>query len=116
MDKFGLDIGQFGKVIDNIENRYLNLIYNPYFDLVCTREEFDRTRDYMEWKCAICGKKILTNWRRYDVENFVCDSCKEVHNNKNQSIDPRILNSRTKMFNMITDRIYQELEDNLKLR
>lgn len=113
---FGLNLEQYRRDIDNIENRYLNLIYNPYFDVVCTRDEFDRTRDYMEWRCAICGKQILINWRRYDVENFVCDSCKEVHNNKNQSIDARILDSRTKMFKMITDRMYQELEDSITSR
>ena len=97
--------------INNIESPYLNLIYSPLFDIVCTRDEYERIRDMMEWTCAICGCNILINKRKYDVENFVCEKCKEVHNNKNQTIDMRILNSRTKLYKKIENDLYQQLED-----
>lgn len=108
-----LELENFKDEINNIENQYLNLIYHPLFDKICTRDEYDRTRELMEWTCAICNKKIFINKRKYDVENFVCDECKSVHNNKNTSIDVRILNSRTKLYKYLEDRLYQELEDNL---
>lgn len=108
---FGLDV--FVKDIQNIEYQYLNLIYHPLFDKVCGRDEYERTKELIEWNCAICGEKILTNKRRTDVENFVCDKCKESHNNKKKMVDFRILSSRTKMYKMLEDNLYKELEDNL---
>lgn len=108
-----LELEDFDKYINSIENQFLNLIYHPLFDKVCTRDEYDRTREMMRWECAICGSEILINRRKYDVENFVCDKCKEVHNNKNTSVDIRILNSRTKLYKYLEDRLYQELEDSL---
>lgn len=108
-----LELEGFEKDLDYIENQYLNLIYHPLFDKVCPLEEYIRTRELMRWECAICGSEILINRRKYDVENFVCDKCKEVHNNKNTSIDIRILNSRTKLYKYLEDRLYQELEDSL---
>ena len=56
---------------------------------------------------------VLADKKRNDVENFVCNRCKEYHNNKNEIIDHRILDSRTKMYKTIEDRLYEELEDNL---
>ena len=108
-----LGLADYPRELENIENRHINLIYNSLFDVVCTREEFDKSRDLMEWRCAICGEKILINWRRYDVENFVCDKCKEVHNNKSPHVDRRIMNSRTKLYEIITEDMYQELEESL---
>lgn len=108
-----LELENFGDYINYTENQYLNLIYHPLFDKVVTRDEYDRSRELMEWECAICGKKIFINRRKYDVENFVCEKCKETHNNKNTSIDIRILNSRTKLYKYLEERLYQELEDSL---
>lgn len=108
---FGLE--GFVKEIQNIEQQYLNLVYHPLFDKICTKEEYERTKELMEWTCAICGDKILSNKRRYDVENYVCETCKEKYNNKSKKIDYRILNSRTKMFKTLEDNLYKELEDNL---
>ena len=108
-----LELERYKKDINNIESRYLNLIYNPLFDKVCTREEYERTREMMEWTCAICGSRILLNKRKYNVENFVCDKCKEVHNDKNVVVDRRILDSRTKLYKHLENVLYQQLEDNL---
>ena len=108
-----LELEEYISDLQNIENQYLNLIYNPMFDIVMTRDEYDKVKDLIEWTCAICHKEILINKRRYDVENFVCDKCVKEHNNKNRSIDIRILNSRTKLYKEIEDRLYKELEDNL---
>ena len=111
MKIYGLE--KFRSDINNIENDYLNLIYHPLFDKICTKDEYDNTREMMEWKCAICNSKILLNRRKYDVENFVCEMCKKEHNNKNQSIDRRILESRTKLYKYIENNLYKELEDRL---
>lgn len=108
-----LGLEKFTCDINNIENQYLNLIYHPLFDKVCTRDEYDSTRELMEWTCGICQSKILINKRRCDVENFVCEKCKKEHNNKSRSVDIRILNSRTKLYKYLEDRLYQELEDSL---
>ena len=107
--KFELE--SFASDIDNIENQYINLIYHPLFDKVCTRNEYDNTKEMMEWECAICNNRILINRRRYDVENFVCETCKKEFNNKSKFIDYRILNSRTKLYKTLEDKLYQELED-----
>ena len=107
------ELESFRENIRNIENQYMCLIYHPLFDKVCTRDEYDKTKDLMEWTCAICNKKIYINKRRYDVDNFVCEECNKVHNNKCISIDYRILKSRTKLYKYLEDRLYQELEDTL---
>lgn len=112
MKSFELD--GFYKDLDNIENQYLNLIYDPIFDRVVERWIYEKTSGLMEWKCAICGCDILVDKNKNDVENFVCDGCKKIHNNTNEIIDRRIVDSRTKMYEWIKDRIYDELEDNLK--
>ena len=99
--------------INKIENQYLNLIYHPLFDKICTRDEYDRTREMMKWTCAICHKPILIHKRKYDVENFVCDTCKKEYNNKSSFVDRRILNSRTKLYKYLENNLYQQLEDYL---
>lgn len=106
-----LELESFTRDLNNIENQYLNLIYHPLLDKICTRNEYDSTRELMEWTCAICGVKILSHKRKYDVENFVCKTCQKEHNNKNKIIDIRILNSRTRMYKYLEDKLYQELED-----
>ena len=111
MNELGLQ--SYQKQLDYIENQYLNLIYNRLLDVIQERRKYEKTINLIEWKCAICGEKILKKKKRNDVENFVCNRCKEYHNNKNEIIDHRILDSRTKMYKTIEDRLYEELEDNL---
>jgi transposase-like protein len=112
--KYGLE--KYVKDIDNIENQYLNLIYDRNFDHVVEKWLYERTISLMPWKCAICGNEILVDKKRGDVENFVCDKCKEQYNNKNLMIDRRILDSRTRVFKWIEEKLYEELEDSLKVR
>jgi hypothetical protein len=68
----------------------------------------------MEWKCAICSEPILVDRDRTDVENFVCEKCREKYNSKSPVVDRRILESRTRMFKFIENKLYEELEDVLK--
>lgn len=110
---YGLE--KYEKEIDNIENQYLNLIYDPNFDHVVEKWVYEKTIGLMPWKCAICGTDILADKNREDVENFVCDKCKEQYNNKSLSVDRRIMDSRTRMFKYIEEKLYKELEDNLKV-
>ena len=105
----------YSNFFDKIENQYLNLIYDPIFNRVCERLEYEKTKSLMKWKCAICGTDILSDRNREDAENFVCERCKEYYNNKSILIDRRILDSRTNMFKYIEKQIYENLEDNLKL-
>ena len=107
-------LGRFARDFDNIEEQYLNLIYDPNFDRVVERWVYEKTAGMMEWKCAICSEPILVDRNRTDVENFVCDRCREKYNNKNLLIDRRIMDSRTRMFKFIEDKLYEELEDKLK--
>ncbi len=109
-----LGLERFSRYFDNIESQYLNLIYDPNFDRVVERWVYDKTAGLMEWKCAICGEPILTDKNRTDAENFVCEKCKEKYNNKNPLIDRRIMDSRTRMFRYLEDKLYEELEDVLK--
>lgn len=108
-----LELDNFISDLSNIENQYLNLIYHPLFDSICTRDEYERTREMMKWECAICHTPILINRRKCDVENFVCETCKKQYNNKNILIDRRILDSRTKLYKYLEDKLYQQLEDYL---
>lgn len=112
--KYGME--KYIKDIDNIENQYLNLIYDSNFDRVVEKWLYERTAGLMPWKCAICGNEILVDKKREDVENFVCDKCKEHYNNKNLMVDRRILDSRTRMFKWVEEKLYEELEDSLKVR
>ena len=105
---------RFSRDFDNIESQYLNLIYDPNFDRVVERWVYEKTAGMMEWKCAICGEPILSDRNRTDVENFVCEKCKERYNNKNPLVDRRIMDSRTRLFKYIEDKLYEELEDCLK--
>lgn len=109
-----LELKKFKKtLIQRVENQELDLIFDPLFNCICDRAAYEKNRSLIEWKCAICGDKIFTDKRRNDVENFVCDKCKELYNNNNISIDRRILDSRTKMFKMMEDILYNELETKL---
>ena len=105
---------RFSRDFDNIESQYLNLIYDPNFDTVVERWVYDKTAGLMEWKCAICSEPILVDRDRTDVENFVCEKCREKYNNKSPVVDRRILESRTRMFKFIENKLYEELEDVLK--
>ena len=111
LEKFGLE--KYRDFCENVETEWLNLIYDPIFDHVVERWVWDKTKGLMDWTCAICKEPILADRGRIDVENFVCPRCREVHNNTNQIVDPRILESRTKMFEHIRKKLYEELEDNL---
>ena len=105
----GLD--RFLRDFDNIESQYLNLIYDYNFNRVVERWVFEKTAGMMEWKCAICGDPILSDKNRSDSENFVCERCKEKYNNKSPLVDRRIMDSRTRMFKYIENKLYEELED-----
>ena len=78
-----LGLRRFAKDFDNIESQYMNLIYDPIFNRVVERWVYEKTIGMMEWTCAICGKPILSDRGRSDVENFVCDTCKEKYNKIN---------------------------------
>lgn len=112
LDELGLR--RFSKDFDNIESQYLNLIYDPVFDRVIDRWTYEKTIGMMEWTCAICGKNILTDKSRSDVENFVCEKCREKYNNKSPIVDRRIMDSRTRLYKYIENKLYEELEDVLK--
>ncbi len=109
-----LGLQRFSRDFDNIESQYLNLIYDPNFNRVVERWVYEKTVGLLEWKCAICGEPILVDKSKNDVENFVCEKCKEKYNNKNQVVDRRILDSRTNLFKHIENKLYEELEDKLK--
>ena len=109
-----LGLGRFSKDFDNVESQYLNLVYDPNFDRVVERWVYEKTTGLMEWTCAICSRPILVDKNRTDVENFVCEGCRDKYNNKSPVVDRRILNSRTRMFKYIEDKLYEELEDVLK--
>lgn len=109
-----LGLQRFSRDFDNIESQYLNLIYDPNFNKVVERWVYEKTAGLLEWKCAICGEPILVDKSKNDVENFVCETCKEKYNNKNQVVDRRILDSRTNLFKHIENKLYEELEDKLK--
>ena len=109
-----LGLQRFSKDFDNIESQYLNLIYDPNFDKVVERWVYEKTAGLIEWTCAICGDPILVDKSKNDVENFVCEKCKEKHNNKSTVVDRRILDSRTRLCKHIENKLYEELEDFLK--
>jgi hypothetical protein len=108
-----LGLQRFSKDFDNIESQYLNLIYDPNFDKVVERCVYEKTAGLIEWTCAICGAPILSDKNKTDVENFVCEKCKERYNNKSPLVDRRIMDSRTRMFRYIEDKLYERLEDSL---
>ena len=109
-----LGLRRFAKDFDNVESQYLNLIYDPVHNRVVEKWVYEKTINLMDWTCAICGSPILVDKNRNDVENFVCEKCREKYNNKSPIVDIRILISRTKMFKYMEDKLYEELEDNLK--
>ena len=114
MKALGLECFEYD--LKNIENQYLDLIYDPFFKCVCERYVYEKHIGCMEWKCAICGNSIIIDRRKNDPENFVCEFCKESYNNKNSNIDRRILDSRNEMYKELVRRIYDEFEDSLFYR
>lgn len=109
-----LELQKFKKtIIQRIENQELDLVLDPLFNCICDRVTYEKNRNLMEWECAICGAKIIVSKIRNDIENFVCVNCREAHNNKNTVVDRRILDSRTRMFKLMEDNIYNELETRL---
>ena len=59
-----LELGEFQDCLKNIENQYLDLIYDPFFKCVCERYIYERHIGCMEWKCAICGSDIIIDRRK----------------------------------------------------
>ena len=115
IDKNMMEIFELQKFKDdlkNIENQYLDLIYDPFFKCVCERYLYEKHIGCMEWKCAICGSDIIIDRRKNDPENFVCEFCKESYN-KNSNVDRRILESRNEMYKELVKRIYDEFEDSI---
>ena len=112
LKEMGLE--RFSWDLDNVESQYLNLVYDPFFDRVVERWVYEKTAGMMVWKCAICGKEILVDRNRSDAENFVCEDCRQYHNNRSPLIDRRIMDSRTRMYKHIENKLYEELEDCLK--
>lgn len=108
-----LGLHMFKDDLMNIENQYLDLIYDPFFKCVCERYIYEKHIGCMEWKCAICGNNIIIDRRKNDPENFVCGICRETYNNKASNIDRRILESRNAMYDELIKRIYDEFEDSL---
>ena len=108
-----LGLERFSDYFDDIESQYLNLIYDPNFDRVVERWVYEKTAGLMEWRCAICGEPILSDKNRTDAENFVCEKCRINYNNKSPLVDRRIMNSRTKMFKQLENKLYEILEDSL---
>ena len=108
-----LGLSKFSKYFDNIENQYLNLIYDPLTKRVMERWVYEKTSGLTGWKCAICGDDILADRNKSDAENFVCEKCSEKYNNRSPLVDRRIMDSRTRFFKFIEDRLYDELEDKL---
>lgn len=111
-----LELSEFRDDLKNIENQYLDLIYDPFFKCVCDRYVYERHIGCMKWKCAICGSDIIIDRRKNDPENFVCVCCKETYNNKSANVDRRILESRNAMYVELINRIYDEFEDSLFYR
>lgn len=109
-----LELKQFKKHLDNIENQYLNLIYNKLTNEVQERFEYEKSYSLIPWNCAICGCDIFIDRNRDDVENFVCNECVSIHNNNNEIVDMRIFRSRNKLYKFIENKFYDELEDSLK--
>ena len=109
-----LGLRRFAKDFDNVESQYLNLIYDPVHNRVVEKWVYEKTINLRDWTCAICGSPILVDKNRNDVENFVCEKCREKYNNKSPIVDIRILTSRTRMFKYIENKLYEELEDKLK--
>lgn len=109
-----LELGKFKKtIIQRIENQELDLILDPLFNYVCDRVTYEKNRNLMEWECAICGEKIIVSKIKNDAENFVCEKCRELYNNNSPSVDRRILDSRTRMFKFMEEKLYEELETRL---
>lgn len=108
-----LGLRRFSRYFDNLESQYLNLIYDPVSKNVVERWVYEKTAGLYEWKCAICGDKIFSDRNKSNVENFVCSKCSEKYNSKNTMVDRRIMDSRTKFFKYVEDKIYEELEDKL---
>lgn len=111
-----LELDKFYIFLDKVEKHWLNLIYNPILDEVQERWVYEKTSSLIDWKCAICGDKMLIDKNRNDIENFVCENCKELYNNNNEIVDIRILKSRNELYKFLEDKIYEELEDRLKGR
>jgi predicted RNA-binding Zn-ribbon protein involved in translation (DUF1610 family) len=108
-----LELRRFRKVITQIERQELDIVLDPLTQRVCDRVTYERNLNLFEWECAVCGRKILADRRRNDAENFVCEECGKVYNNASAAVDRRILDSRTRMFRMMEERLYDELESRL---
>lgn len=75
----------------NKQNR--KIYYNPYKDSVDKYRDILKHSRQIEWKCAITGKKIMSELGNFEPNNFLADECKEEFGNKSKIIDQRIIES-----------------------
>lgn len=106
----------YKKDINRIESQEIDLIFNPISNCVQTRQEYKKSLNLINSKCAICDCDIELDKTRDDIENFVCEKCQKIHNSKNKIVDERILIARNRLYKSIKENLYKELEENVSIK
>ena len=74
------------------------IYYNPYKDIASDYKQIETDSTYTDWKCSICTTPIKSIISEFNIDNFLCDDCKETHGSHNvvKHVDSRIVESSFK--------------------
>lgn len=64
-------------------------LHNPFSGTFTNRYQLNKDAQLVDWQCGICKTDIKSSMIDYSPENFLCDTCKEVHSGAKR-IDSRI--------------------------
>lgn len=84
------------------------LYHNPYNDEITTYDEVIEQSNLIKWNCAICNIEIESKIAEFDINNFVCNDCRDSHNSDNSKIDPRIVDSSFEFHKMCRKKLIKE--------
>jgi hypothetical protein len=72
---------------------HLKLYYNPYTEQISSYDEILEDAKMLNWKCSVCRCDIKSEMSNFEIDNFLCDTCKQSHGKPSDIIDDRILES-----------------------
>lgn len=69
------------------------IYYNHYADTITEYDQLLTDSNYIDWTCAICNDAIKSEMSEFNIDNLLCNTCKETHGsiNKSTTVDSRIV-------------------------
>ena len=85
---------------EDLLKKQSKLYIDPIFNEINKLHILNKNTKYKKWNCAICNKSIYVDINNIKYNNFICDECYELYEDK-KIVDKRILKSSIKFYNEV---------------